>query len=350
MLPAFRIPAVSPILFASLLVSLLVSGGCRHTAPGPRSQSQYSGPEFRPSAAPQFRFDGIRFAVLNAEFLFDGVGNEGEATFPHKGNPALAKEHRDQVGAVVRTLDADIVLVVEVENLNTLELIITESLSDLGYSAYLVDGVDYFTGQDVGILSRLPIDEVERTDLLARGSADAALQNVSKHIIARLTIGGIPTTLIGLHFLARPSDPGRRVRRQGQAEVIRQVVVMEQAKGREIIVAGDFNDFDESIRDRNGNQPITDVLQRIKSAGPGPEDDLRNLIAEVPQSSRFTALWDRNGNQRSEIDELSALDHVLVSSGLYRRVREVRYVQSHDPLTVTDHFPIVVSFAPSPPD
>lgn len=325
-----------------LLLAAFVFGfsGCRHSAP----VAQFSGPEFRPEPAPTFRFDGVRFATINAEFLFDGIGDEGEATFPHKGNPKLSREHRTNIAGVIRMLDADLVLVVEVENLNTLELLIAESLGDLGYTPYLVDGTDSFTGQDVGLLSRLPIDEIERTDLLARGSADASPQSVSKNLVARFTLGGVPTTLIGVHFLARPSDPERLARRQGQAEVIRQVVVAEQAKGREVIVAGDLNDFDESIRDRNGNRPITDVLPRIKSAGDGPDDDLRNLIADVPQSLRFTALWDRNGNQRAEIDELSAIDHILVSAGLYRRIREVRYVHSHDPITVTDHFPIVVSF------
>ncbi|NNE35296.1 MAG: endonuclease/exonuclease/phosphatase family protein [Rhodothermales bacterium] len=246
----------------------------------------------------------------------------------------------------MRVLDADILLLVEVENLATLEMLIEESLADMGYRPYLVPGVDFFTGQNVGILSRVVIDEVERSDLLARGAADANLQNVSKHIIARFSLSGLQTTLIGVHFLARPSDPGRLVRRQGQAEVIRQIVAQERATGREVIVAGDLNDFDESIRDRNGNRPITDVLRRIKDAGNGPEDDLRNLIAEVPQSERFTALWDRNQNGRAEVTELSAIDHILVSDLLYRKVREVRYVHSHDPLTVTDHFPIVVSFAP----
>ena len=38
-------------------------------------------------------------------------------------------------------------------------------------------------------------------------------------------------------------------------------------------------------------------------------------------------------------------DHVVVSPGLYRKIREVRFVHTHDPRTVTDHFPISVTFA-----
>ena len=46
-----------------------------------------------------------------------------------------------------------------------------------------------------------------------------------------------------------------------------------------------------------------------------------------------------------EPGELSALDHVLLSPGLYRRVVDVRYVHGHDPRTVSDHFPVVVTLS-----
>lgn len=320
---------------------LVVLQSCAHQSPTLESLA----PAFTPEPPPVYRYDdGVRVATLNAEFLFDGIDDEGEATFPHKGNPELARAHRDRVSEIIRMIDVDVLLLVEVENLNTLQLLISESLSDLNYSAYLVDGTDVFTGQDVGILSRIPVSEVERTDVLARGSADADLQGVSKNIIARLELAGMPTTIIGVHFLARPSDPERLTRRQGQAEVIRQVAAAEQANGRQVIVMGDINDFDDTIPDRNNNSPITDVIKRIKAAGEGAEDDLRNVMGDVPQAQRFTSLWDRNLNERAELDELSAIDHMLVSRGLYQKIREVRFVHSHDPFAVTDHFPIVVSF------
>ena len=154
-------------------------------------------------------------------------------------------------------------------------------------------------------------------------------------------------SLIGLHFLARPTDPGRKQRRELQAEVIRELVAYEVGLGRKAIVLGDFNDFDGSIPDIAGSQPISDVIARIKEAGQGPNDNLRNLLGEVPQIKRFTAHWDRNGDGRIEASELSAIDHVLDSPELYSRIREVRYVHSHDPMTVTDHFPIVFSIANS---
>ena len=52
-----------------------------------------------------------------------------------------------------------------------------------------------------------------------------------------------------------------------------------------------------------------------------------------------------DGDGQFDAGEFSAIDHVLLSPALYRRVVDVRYVHSHDPRTVSDHFPIVVTLA-----
>lgn len=301
---------------------------------------------FEPAPPGPYKYSGgVRIATLNAYFLFDGVGDEGEADFAHKGDSLASLLHRRKVGSVLRTLDADVVILQEVENQRALDLLIEESLDGLGYYGFLVDGQDSFTGQDVALLSRLPVDGVERTDILSRTAPNMSLQNVSKNLIVRMDLVGIPTTLIGVHLLARPSDPMRKDQREAQAEVLRMVVEQEVRAGRSVVVLGDFNDFDGEIPDVAENRPITDVLARIRSAGPGKLDDLYNVLKDVPRSQRFTAHWDRNENELVEAEELSAIDHILLSEALYRRVREVRFVHGHDPLAVTDHFPIVVVLA-----
>jgi endonuclease/exonuclease/phosphatase family metal-dependent hydrolase len=169
---------------------------------------------------------------------------------------------------------------------------------------------------------------------------------VSKNLWARLTLpDGTPVTLIGVHFLARPDDVERRDRREAQAEVIRQLVAAEVAAGRQVIALGDFNDHDEATLDRAGSRPITDVLAIVKRAGPGPDDDLVNVLADVAQAERFTSFYDRDGDGAFDAGEFSAIDHVLLSPALYRRVVDVRYVHAHDPRAVSDHFPVVVTLS-----
>ncbi len=298
---------------------------------------------FTIEAPPVWTVPGIRIAAFNGEFLFDGEGDEGQASFPWKGDPEKSRAHRDAVGAVVRMLDAEVVVMPEIENLHALELMNAESLQGMGYTAYLIDGQDAFTGQDVGLLSRVPVDTLGRTNERVPVGLTDAQYGVSKNLFARMTLAGMPVTIVGIHFLAQPDNPERAPKREAQAEVIRRLVVREQALGRQIIVLGDYNDVDDAIPDRRGSRAITNVLATIKRAGDGPEDDLMSVMSDVPQAQRFTSLYDRNSDGQIGPDDLSAIDHILLSPALYARVRDVRYVHAHDPFTVTDHFPIVVT-------
>ncbi|MDX1418498.1 MAG: endonuclease/exonuclease/phosphatase family protein, partial [Rubricoccaceae bacterium] len=317
--------------------------GCASSTPDRAYVVEPGAPYFAVEPPPVWEAEGVRLATLNGEFLFDGVEEEGAASFAWKGDPDAARAHQEAVADVIRMLDADLVVVPETENLGVLETLIAGPLAGLGYTPYLVDGTDTFTGQDVGLLSRLPIEAVGRTDERVEVGLSDQTYGVSKNLWARLTLAGVPTTIIGVHFLAQPDNPERKDRREAQAEVIRRLVAREQAAGRAVAVLGDLNDFDDETLDRNGSRPITDVLARVKAAGPGPDDDLANVLADVPQRKRFTAFWDRDRDDAIEPGELSAIDHVLLSPELYRRVREVRYVHAHDPRRVTDHFPIVVT-------
>lgn len=350
----FRSPTRSPTMPRRLLTLLLVlcfvaltivvvAGCLRHTARTNDGTSVSGNVPGMGQSDDLPETTGLRIGTFNAEFLFDGVDNEGQADFPWKGDPALARAHRDSVARVIRALDADVLMVEEVENLETLEMLVSESLADLGYTAYLVNGQDNFTGQDVGLLSRIPVDEVGRTNERVQVGTTRQQYGVSKNLWARLDLGGIPTTLIGVHFLARPDDVERKPRREAQAEVIRQFVAQEMAAGRAVAVLGDFNDFDDATPDRAGSAPISEVLATIKTAGPGPEDDLRNVAAEVPQEDRYTAFWDRNRNDEIDPGEFSSLDHILLSPRLYESLRAVNFVHRHDPRFVSDHFPIVVT-------
>ena len=333
----------SPVPLLVLIGLALAAARCAGPAPaGPAGL-----PAFAVEDTVAWRTDGVRIGTFNGEFLFDGEGDEGEATFDWKGDPEASRAHRAAVARSVRKLDVDLLLVPESENLTALQRMIDESLADLGYTPHLVDGQDSFTGQDVGLLSRLPIAQTGRTDERVPVGVSDQTYGVSKNLWARLDLplgdGVVPVTLIGVHFLARPDDVERRDRREAQAEAIRRLAEAESAAGRQLIVLGDFNDFDDATLDRRGSTPITDVLATVKRVGPGDADDLVNVLGDVPQAERYTALYDRNGNGEIEEGELSAIDHILLSPALYARVREVRVAPVHDPRRVSDHFPIVVT-------
>ena len=59
----------------------------------------------------------------------------------------------------------------------------------------------------------------------------------------------------GIHFKAIPTQPSSCAQREAQATLIAQMVAVDLAAGREVVVTGDFNDFsaEESDRDVQGN-------------------------------------------------------------------------------------------------
>ncbi len=305
-----------------------------------------SSPLFKPTPVVELTCDGIRVAHLNTEFLFDGMGDEGGADFDWKGDPTKAAGHRKKVGEVIKSLNADVIHLAEVENTEVLEALIAESMPGKGYKVYFVQGEDSFLGQDVAVISRIPITETGRSnDRVKVGDTDR-VYGVSKNLYARFNIGDQPVTLIGLHFLAQPDNIERKPQREAQAEVIRRIAERETKMGRAVIVTGDFNDFDDAILDRNGNRPISSVMQTIKAVGrTTTDDDLHNIMADVPQILRFTSLWDKNQDNIATVNELSAIDHMLVSKSLYGRLRSIGFIHSYNPLEVTDHFPVTACFS-----
>jgi endonuclease/exonuclease/phosphatase family metal-dependent hydrolase len=327
------------LLCAALAALLLAVGLVGCGSAGPQGVAV-----FAPEPPPTYDAHGLRLATLNAYFLFDTT-EASRIDYPRKGNAEAVAAHLDRLGDALRALDADLVMLQEVADRAIVERLLREALPDAGYTPYFVQGRDTFTGQDVALLARVPVDSVFRTDERAPvAGTRGQTYGVSKNLAARLTLGGLPVTLVGVHFLAIPPALDRKPRREAQAEVIRRLVAREMEAGRAVAVLGDFNDYDDAVPDRRGHRPVTDVLATVKAAGPGPADDLRTVMAEVPQADRFTAHYDRNDSGTVDDEaELSAIDHVLLSPALYARLRGVAYAQFYDPAAVTDHFPVVVT-------
>jgi hypothetical protein len=152
--------------------------------------------------------------------------------------------------------------------------------------------------------------------------------------------------MIGAHLLAYPDDPGRCVQREAQATVLRHVIEDYMADGYEIIVLGDFNDFENNPKDKNDNTAISQVLEILK--GTGTEHELTNVASILDKSERYSDWWDEDENCVYDDDELSLIDHVLLSPKLVDYVDQVfvahnAWAQTCD-TTYSDHWPVVVDF------
>lgn len=303
---------------------------------------------FQVSAADR-RFDKSQLVVMtfNGEFLWDGrAPEEGQVSFAWKNAPDEADERMEAVAAVIAAHNPDIVNLVEVEGVAALNHLNDAFLSGRGYKAYLVKGTDTFTGQDVGLLTRIDPEggAIARDD--RKGKSGSVRKSVSKNYFAKLDIGGRKVAVLGIHYLSRPDDTSRLDKRQAQADATLGQAMDLATSGYEIIVLGDFNDYSGTDLDLNDHTPITTVLSHLQTMSPTTaDDDLVNALQFVPKAKRYTAYWDKDRD--SQIDgpgEFSAIDHVLISKSLADEIEFATVDQSHDPRELSDHFPVVVSF------
>lgn len=285
---------------------------------------------------------------FNAEFLFDGKLPDGASTvsFPWKGSPDEAEEHIAEVAAVINTHNPDIVNLIEVENLDVLEHMVDTYLAGNGYEAYLIEGTDTQTGQDVGLITRIdPSDgEVHRWD--QKGSSGSVNKSVSKNYYASIPVDGMKIWFVGAHFLAQPDRADRLHQRQAQADAIRNLAAEKVESGDQLVIWGDLNDYDGVCADLQGHQPITAVLEILKKRDPLVDsDDLQNAVCvgNLPLADRYTAWWDKNDNGVAVYpDEFSSIDHILLSSGLVGHIERVEIPHTLVPGAVSDHFPLLV--------
>jgi len=203
----------------------------------------------------------FRVVAFNAEWLFDGVND----AIDHWGCPALSRRHLEAVAAALRPLEADYISLAEVEDAAMLSRL--NALRGGTYTPIIIQGKDTSTCQDVAALSLLPPQAATRVDervgFPVAGSAlrcGGGTAGVSKNYCADFDPAGTAITIIGVHFLACSDRCGRSIEREAQAVVIRNLALEALLRGREVILLGDFNDFDGATPDAAENRPISQVF------------------------------------------------------------------------------------------
>ena len=287
-----------------------------------------------PAAAEQ-----VTIMSWNTEFLWDGRAPEdGQAAFAWKGDEAAADQRLDRVAQVIGAADPDIVVLLEIEDGDILSLL-SGRLPVSGYRPYFVQGRDTFTGQDIGILSRYrPVSISRFENRAALGEGDRTI-GVSKNIVAGFKVSRTPFALIAVHLRSGVTDPVQGLAREGQASALSEVLQGLSADGWPLILLGDFNDFDNEVRDAGNNTPSTMVLATVKRSR---RPQLRNAMDWMRPADRWTTWFDRNGNRRPDRgDSFSAIDHILLDQLLADRILAAGVIHT-DATSVSDHKPLFV--------
>jgi exonuclease III len=299
----------------------------------------------------------LRLVQYNVEWLF--IDYCSSSNCPGDGcswkNQSQANTHMSYVSSVIKDLDPDLINFCEVEGCD--ELNILKGQLDNSYTHYLLKGTDTSTGQNVGMLTRVdPIKTLYRTE--ARydypiygskcGYTGSGSTGVSKHYITEFKFNNMNIALISAHLIAIPTDPSRCAQREAQASVLQPIIANYILKEYEVIMLGDFNDFDGEILDVNNNKPTSQVLNILKGkfgeyAG---KYELLSVADSVIQSERYSDWYDSDNNcNTASGKDYSMIDHVLVSSAIKRNIFDVFFYHGYKEYCGkynSDHYPVVV--------
>jgi len=178
----------------------------------------------------------VRVATWNVHDLFDEVDRrEPPGALDEVPPPAEVEAKLAAVAAVLRRLDADAVLLQEVEDAPLLVRLAALA----GYpEARLVEGNDP-RGIDVALLSRLPV--LAYRSHAAELEPDGTPRWPRDAVEAVLEAGGRQLVLVGTHLSSHLSDPDG-LRRTRQAAALREVADAAGQGGALVLVGGDLND------------------------------------------------------------------------------------------------------------
>ena len=299
--------------------------------------------------------NSLRLVQYNTEWLF--IDYYSAMDCPGNGctwkNTNDAETHLSYVSNVIKDLEPDIINICEVEGCDELNMLVKNL--DSTYIPYLKKGTDTSTGQNVGLITRVdPLVNLYRSDEKVNypiaGSkcgttSVSGSTGVSKHYITEFYLNGINVALIGAHLLAIPTDPARCVQREGQAQVLQNIVKSYIDK---IILIGDMNDYDNEILDINSNKPISRVLDILKGIDgeKGGMYNLTNIAYRIKQNRRFSDWWDSDNNCDTSLKtDYSMIDHVLVTSKIDSKIVNAFIYHGYKEYCEkwnSDHYPVVI--------
>ncbi len=287
-------------------------GGANPSGDGPKTgQDQAAGPPVT-----------FTLATWNVRNFFDEKDDPGVSDTVE--SPAAVQSKMQKLGAAIRALDADVLVLQEVEKLELLQRLNKGELAKMGYKeVWLREGNDY-RGIDVALLSRYEVLQyVSNNQDTFPGVKDPQKNyGFSRDCpIAKLKMGnGRELRLLINHLRAGVNYEAYR-RREAQARRVR--ILTDQALAGDpqanLAVIGDLND-----------DPTSDAIKLIRDKNPALFDPL----SKMPASSRKTY---RKQKQ---------LDYILLAPGLQQDLDQSSVTVPFDSIfsTTSDHYPIRAKF------
>jgi exonuclease III len=300
----------------------------------------------------------LRLVQYNVEWMFIDTYSNCPGTSCTWANQSEALAHMGYISSIINELNPDIINFCEIEGCDELNMLIEKT--NLEFKPYLKQGTDSATGQNVGMLSLIdPIEDLVRTENKKSypiensscGYNSSGSTGVSKHYMTKFDFSGIPVVMISVHLLAIPTDPYRCSAREAQALILQEQIFNYVSSGYEVIMLGDFNDYDNLILDSNSNKPNSQVLDILKGnkGTYSNKYQLKSIGEKMTQTQRYSEYWDANSDCVVQSNEFSMIDHILLTPLLFSKATNAFayhvYPHSCDGTTYnSDHDPVVVDF------
>ena len=213
----------------------------------------------------------------------------------------LGMDDKAITGAALREIQADVLCLQEVENVDTLKHFRAQALG--GRSRYpYVAGVDGNDPRliDVAVLSKLPITRIRSHQHLMDPSSPTASLFSRDCLEVDVQVGEADTSTVTLfvnHFKSMIGGRAQtRAKRELQAgkvmDIVRERFGHEAPGDHPFVVLGDLNDYLEP--NGNGSSGI-DLLVGW--------DQLENVVARLPEDEQWTHYW-AGGNEYRQLDYL----------------------------------------------
>ena len=266
----------------------------------------------------------IRVGTFNVENLFSRFQFK-KSSKPDFGNQDLKRSLTEDAAKritaqAVRKLNADVLAMQEVEDIQTLNFFVDQYLADQGYEhRYLIEGNDT-RGIDVAVISRFPITHLrsyrnDKTEagqvVFSRDCLEVTVQQPSSQKEFMLYINHFKSMAGG----REQTSPKRRAQCQRVIEILKANHGPNLDQGKPFIVLGDFNDY---VDDEN-NSGIWPLVK---------EQGLLNPVDFLPELERWTHYY-------AAQNDYHQLDFLLLSKTLQRGSQQPIVVRAGQPLRAT---------------
>lgn len=259
--------------------------------------------------------------VHNLENDKDDSGAPGETIV----TTAEYTAHRKAVGKVLNQIDADILILVEVENKAVLDDLNQTELGGKYSASNLIDGNDY-RGVDIGVLSKYPIDSVvshkdEGFPLNGTQGPNYYFSRDCPEIHIRFN--GRNMVFLGTHLKAKSNDDP--IKRLAEAQHTRAIAdsLAKQDPTRAIAILGDFNDT-----------PDSPPYVAIVGSGASKYTDVTLSLAAADR-------WSYNFQGKFELIDYQFVNAILAPM---LDAQSVTIKHSADVDTASDHSPVIATY------